>query len=101
MKYHRPDSLSSYSALAEELVATRTAILAGGTDLIPGYENGRILPDHLIDIKALPELATISDNKRQTEIGALIQAAVDRKPAAGPATTNARVAGAAMAMIGG
>ncbi len=38
---------------------------------MPGYENGRPLPVHLLDIKALPELRGIVERDHEIEIGAL------------------------------
>jgi len=46
-------------------------ILAGGTDLMPRYERDLPLPDHLIDLKKIPELSAIVVSDTQVEIGAL------------------------------
>lgn len=48
------------------------SILAGGTDLIPRWEqNKRLMPDVLIDIKKIDELSGIRENEDEIIIGAL------------------------------
>ncbi len=71
MKYFRPGNLDQYFEHMEAVDPSQAAILAGGTDLMPGYERGRALPEHLIDIKAIPGLDGIVDRDTEVEIGAL------------------------------
>jgi CO/xanthine dehydrogenase FAD-binding subunit len=71
MKYHLPGSIQEYEELTGGMGEGSHAILAGGTDLIPGYEGGQPLPEHLINIKAIPELSGIQQGQKQVEIGAL------------------------------
>jgi xanthine dehydrogenase FAD-binding subunit len=70
MKYARPESINSACTLLEDESVT---ILAGGTDLLPRYEQGRELPELLVDIKHIPELNTISvADDGSVEIGSLV-----------------------------
>ncbi|MFB0517067.1 MAG: xanthine dehydrogenase family protein subunit M [Candidatus Neomarinimicrobiota bacterium] len=71
MKYYRPDTLTQYFDYVSALDLSQAVILAGGTDLIPKYERGMTLPDHLIDIKAIEELQGITDQEEAIEIGSL------------------------------
>lgn len=71
MKYHLPRNMREYAELIGEIGETDYAILAGGTDLIAGYEGGQQLPQHLIDIKAIDGLNGIRKGKQHVEIGAL------------------------------
>ena len=71
MKYHLPSSMQEYEELVGGMGEASYAILAGGTDLIAGYEGGRQLPQHLINIKAIADLKGIRKGKRHVEIGAL------------------------------
>jgi len=54
-------------------------LLAGGTDIMPRYERGQPLPDHLIDLKKLPDLHQLNHDDDTLQIGALttIQTLVD------------------------
>lgn len=56
-------------------------LLAGGTDLMPRYERGTPLPDHLIDLKKLPDLHHILVRDESIQIGALttIQSLAENK----------------------
>jgi CO/xanthine dehydrogenase FAD-binding subunit len=71
VKYYRPKTLSQYFDYASTPDQSQAAILAGGTDLIPQYERGTSLPDHLIDIKALAELQGITDQEDAIKIGSM------------------------------
>ncbi len=46
-------------------------ILAGGTDLLPSMRQKLFEPDHVLDIRHLPELKGIRETGQGTEIGAL------------------------------
>ncbi len=71
MRYFRPGNLEQYFKHMETVDPSRTTILAGGTDLMPGYEQGRALPEYLIDVKSVPELCGVVERDTEVEIGAL------------------------------
>jgi CO/xanthine dehydrogenase FAD-binding subunit len=71
MKYHQPASIIEYKDILDDIGKASYAILAGGTDLIAGFERGQPLPDDLIDIKAIADLNGIRKDKQHIEIGAL------------------------------
>ncbi|MCF7797292.1 MAG: FAD binding domain-containing protein [Lentisphaeria bacterium] len=71
MKIHQPYGLEDCLTLLSELPPDATVILAGGTDLMPRYEQGRILPNNLINIKHLTELQGITETENGIEIGGL------------------------------
>jgi len=66
MKYFRLKSYDEFFAIAK----TDSTILAGGTDLIPRYEQGKQLPSTIIDIKHLPNFIGINKIGENIEIGA-------------------------------
>lgn len=70
MKYYRPESLEELFAVLTGLRQSDYRILAGGTDLIPFYQQ-QALPAVMIDIKKLGKLTGISITPEQVEIGAL------------------------------
>lgn len=70
MKYYRPKTLNEYYELLTSLNTSNYKILAGGTDLMPRFDRGLAMPEHLIDIKKIPDLCGITENKKQIEIGA-------------------------------
>ncbi len=71
MKYYRPETLDAYFKLWHKLAEKNVTVLAGGTDLMPRYERGMEMPDHLIDLKHLSPLTSIRVSDDQIEIGAL------------------------------
>jgi len=77
VKYYRPDSLAECLALLGGAGKSRgrpertVNLLAGGTDLVPRYEQGRPLPGRLVDLKRLPELRGLRETEDGLEIGAL------------------------------
>lgn len=71
MKYHRPATIDEYFDFRASLTDVNVVVLAGGTDLMPSYERGLSLPDHLIDLKYLPDLNAIKVSDNMIEIGAL------------------------------
>ncbi len=71
MKYYLPESLAAYLQLRHKLAGKDVVLLAGGTDLMPRYERGTPLPDHLVDLKQLSQLSSISVSDNHIEIGAL------------------------------
>lgn len=56
--YFRPSSLEEALEFLDK--NTGTKILAGGTDLILDLNHGKINPDHLLDIKEIPETQVLS-----------------------------------------
>ena len=59
----------------------KTAIIAGGTDLLPKLKNGEIAPEVLVDLSSLDELKTIADAGERIEIGALVtDAMIEKNP---------------------
>jgi 4-hydroxybenzoyl-CoA reductase subunit beta len=61
-----PDALGF---LAEHSASLR--ILAGGTDLLPSMRQKLFEPEHILDIRRLPELKGIRETGQGSEIGAL------------------------------
>ncbi len=71
MKYYRPESLASYWDLRQALTGKPFLLLAGGTDLVPRFERGVAMPDHLVDLKHISELQFIRVSNEHIDIGAL------------------------------
>ncbi len=66
----RPRTLTdALEFLAEHSASLR--ILAGGTDLLPSMRQKLFEPEHILDIRRLPELKGIRETEQGTEIGAL------------------------------
>ena len=70
MKYFRPKNIAEYFEYIQPLGEGEFTILAGGTDLVPRYDQGRSLPKYLIDIKRIEELYGIYEWDDEVEIGA-------------------------------
>lgn len=71
MKYFQSNTLTEFFDYTRTLSAAEYTVLAGGTDLVPRYENGKTLPQHLINIKHIPGLQGIVEHDDSVEIGAL------------------------------
>ena len=72
MKYFRPNSIDEYQEFFKVPNGSSMSILAGGTDLIPRWEQDKGLrPDVLIDIKRISEFYGIRENDDKIIIGAL------------------------------
>jgi CO/xanthine dehydrogenase FAD-binding subunit len=69
MKYYSPNSLNELMRLIN--VVDDSIYLSGGTDLMPRFENGKRLPQNLIDLKSVSELNGIRELNDTVEIGAL------------------------------
>src|SRR5579863_6046395 len=65
----RPRSLSHAVAFLREHESTR--ILAGGTDLLPSMGQKLFEPEHILDIRRIPELKGVRETQQGIEIGAL------------------------------
>lgn len=76
MKYYRPENLSQYFDYLQEIDGLHATTLAGGTDLLPQYEQGVPISSYLIDIKKIEELRGIVEREKEIEIGALTTIAV-------------------------
>ena len=71
-EYHSPASLTEAAELLKKHSGAR--ILAGGTDLIPQMYDGKISPEHIINIKKIPELSEISyDDSNGLTLGSLVK----------------------------
>ncbi len=66
MKYFRPKTIDEYYLIFEQ----DSTLFAGGTDLIPRYERGQLLPNNIIDLKILPKFIGIKKVGNNVEIGA-------------------------------
>ena len=75
----RPHTLPEAVAFLGENASTR--ILAGGTDLLPSMRQKLFAPEHVLDIRHLPELKGIHETEQGIEIGALTTLAeIERSP---------------------
>jgi carbon-monoxide dehydrogenase medium subunit len=70
LEFHQPASLEEASRLLRQL-GPGTIIYAGGTDVIPRMRLKKIAPRHLVNIKKVPGLDSISFDGRIIHIGAL------------------------------
>lgn len=69
--YHDPRSMEELNALLGRVENAK--ILAGGQSLVPMLNMRFVLPDHVIDINRVPELAAIRDAGDAIEIGAMVR----------------------------
>jgi CO/xanthine dehydrogenase FAD-binding subunit len=69
-QYARPRTLAETTSLLAQLNAGAT-IIAGGQELMPHVNHGRLMPDVFVDITALAELKGISEVDGGLSIGAL------------------------------
>jgi aerobic carbon-monoxide dehydrogenase medium subunit len=76
-KYHDPRSLSDVLGLLAS--HENTKLLAGGQSLGPMLNFRYVMPDHLIDLNRIPELAYVRSDADTLEIGAMTrQRALER-----------------------
>jgi Aerobic-type carbon monoxide dehydrogenase, middle subunit CoxM/CutM homologs len=68
-KYHDPRSIPELTALLGKYEQAK--LLAGGQSLGPMLNYRYVVPDHLIDLNRIPELAYIRDGDHQLEVGAM------------------------------
>jgi len=71
MKFYQPTSIREFIDLNSSLSEQSVTLLAGGTDLMPRYERGLHMPDHLIDLKKLANLYQINIQDEIIQVGAL------------------------------
>lgn len=70
-EYHYPRSFSELFSLMAKY-GDKAKLLAGGTDLLVSMKKREISPDHIINLKEIPELKGISFDEREgLRIGAL------------------------------
>ncbi|ABB32363.1 molybdopterin dehydrogenase FAD-binding [Geobacter metallireducens RCH3] len=58
-EYHTPETLTEACALLDEL-GEQATVLAGGTDVLHKMKVGKLAPGHLVSLKNLDDLRTIS-----------------------------------------
>ena len=68
-QYHQPETIEAATRLLKKLPSCK--VIGGGTDLVPRMKQRIIEPEHLVNIKKIPELVGI----KQTEYGIWIGAA--------------------------
>ena len=69
--YHRPTSLSE---ALDMLAAFEDAkILAGGQSLMPMMNFRYVMPEHVIDINRIPEIAQIEETGEGLKFGAMVR----------------------------
>jgi len=73
IRYEAPTTLSRASELLREPGAR---VLAGGTDLIVQMRTGRFAPSLFVDVKRIPELASIRLDPAKLWLGAAVPAAL-------------------------
>ncbi|NQU28606.1 MAG: FAD binding domain-containing protein, partial [Candidatus Marinimicrobia bacterium] len=71
MKYFRPENQRQLFDLLAEFSPAKRTLLAGGTDLMPRYENGLSLPENLIDLKKISDFIGITEADTEIVIGSL------------------------------
>lgn len=71
MKYYSPRNAFDLTQMLSDLPHENTVFLAGGTDLMPRWEQGTILPNQLIDLKKINGLTGIQERDNEITIGAL------------------------------
>jgi CO/xanthine dehydrogenase FAD-binding subunit len=69
-QYARPRNLAEAVAALDAL-GTGAVVIAGGQELMPVMNHGRLMPTVLVDINGLPELTGIRVEGRELSIGAL------------------------------
>src|SRR5512139_638709 len=69
MRYEAPKTLEAAVALLSEANGT-ARLLAGGTDLLVQMRTGRVAPELVIDLKAIPELIGIAQEPEGFRFGA-------------------------------
>jgi carbon-monoxide dehydrogenase medium subunit len=67
-QYHQPDTIQAATSLLKKLPNCK--VIAGGTDLVPKMKQRIIEPEHLVNIKKIPELVGIKQTNDGIWIGA-------------------------------
>ncbi len=72
MKYYTPRNTGDLSQMLSDLPQDSTSFIAGGTDLMPLWEQeSLLLPNYLVDLKKMTGLAGIHESNGEIKIGAL------------------------------
>ncbi len=74
MRYEAPDTIKAAVGLLSKARGT-SRILAGGTDLLVQMRSGMIEPDLIVDIKNIPGMHDIANEKNGYRIGAAVSGA--------------------------
>jgi carbon-monoxide dehydrogenase medium subunit len=69
-EYTRPETIDESLEMLDRVGESAT-VLAGGQDVVPLMNQGRLIPQHIVDISHLPGLDSITSTDRVT-IGALV-----------------------------
>jgi xanthine dehydrogenase YagS FAD-binding subunit len=69
-KIAQPQSLEQASTLLAQEIGGYS-LMAGGTDLLDEIKNNVIAPDVMIDLRSIPDLATIKTDEKHVVIGAM------------------------------
>ncbi|SDP87019.1 FAD binding domain-containing protein, partial [Desulforhopalus singaporensis] len=69
--YHEPATIAEACRILKEH-GKNARILAGGTDLVIQMKRGKISPAHVVNIKKISELNTITTNGEGIAIGAAV-----------------------------
>jgi carbon-monoxide dehydrogenase medium subunit len=71
MQYEAPETLEAASALLAKANGV-ARVLAGGTDLLIQMRNDMVEPDLVVDIKKIPEMRQIKEEKGRFRVGAAV-----------------------------
>jgi CO/xanthine dehydrogenase FAD-binding subunit len=71
MQYEAPQTLEAASALLAKASGV-ARVLAGGTDLLIQMRNDMVEPDLVVDIKNIPEMRQIAEEKGRFRVGAAV-----------------------------
>lgn len=72
-EYHSPGTLEEACQLLKEHDG-RALLLAGGTDLLPNIYNQKLAPEHVVNIKRIPLLNSITcDESKSLALGPLVK----------------------------
>jgi CO/xanthine dehydrogenase FAD-binding subunit len=67
-QYHQPESVEEATWLLAELPCCK--VIAGGTDLVPKMKQRLLEPEHVVNLKKIPELVGIKETGKSVWIGA-------------------------------
>jgi CO/xanthine dehydrogenase FAD-binding subunit len=70
-RHFKPDTLEEALGLLESH-GSEACIIAGGTDLLVGLDDGTVSAGYLIDLKGIPELSEITSSSDGLRIGACV-----------------------------
>ena len=73
-RFAQPQSLNQVTSLLSK-EKPRYSLIAGGTDLLDEIKNNIIAPEVVVDLKSVPDLASIKIDKKHVSIGAMTSVA--------------------------